>query len=336
MACDSSDPSATEPEAGSDAKTATAGSDASSPAADASIASSGVAACQPDASGARDAIPREKCSQEDKLGGFEAVALTEYSSVQGTVANGVLPGSIRTKQLEEGGCIMWKRPLLFCDPACGIEETCDFGGTCIPVPVNQDVGTVTIEGLNKRITMEPRPPGNNYFDTEVPHPLFDLGNEDVCLTTAGGYLGEITLRGVGSEAVAAQAEEWTITRGEDFTVLWNAAPFEARTGVLLTLSVDQHGTTPSSLECEFEDTGEGTLPAAVIDALLDAGVSGFPSGRLTRGTVDSVQVEQGCVEFSVQSHQTVDVSVTGYTPCSGPDTCPGGMTCNLRTYLCEE
>jgi hypothetical protein len=77
------------------------------------------------------------------------------------------------------------------------------------------------------------------------------------------------------------------------------------------------------------------VPAAVVDALIAAGVSGFPSGSLTRGTVDCVQFEQGCVDFSVASYTPVEVSVQGCVPCSGPDTCPEGMTCNLETYLCK-
>ena len=129
--------------------------------------------------------------------------------------------------------------------------------------------------------------------------------------------------------------QWIITPGEDLRVDWDAPPADARTAVVLTLAIDQHGSSPSSLECEFEDTGAGLVPVAVVDALIGAGVFGFPSGSLTRGTVDSVPVEEGCVDFSVVSSQSVEVSVSGYIPCSGPDTCSEGMTCNLETFLCE-
>ena len=277
----------------------------------------------------------DKCAQEDRLGGFEAVVLDTYSSVQGSVANGVLPGSIKTMELEEAGCILWKTQNLFCDPACLGEETCDFDGTCIPVPVDQNLGTVTVDGLNESISMEPREPGNNYFAADVTHPIFDLNNREVQLTTTAGYLNEITLHGAGSNAIEPGADEWIIIPGEDLVVDWDAPPADARTAVVLTLAIDQHGSSPSSLECEFKDTGEGLVPATVVDALIGAGVSGFPSGSLTRGTVDSVQVEQGCIDFSVVSHRPVEVSVSGYIPCSDAEPCPEGMTCNPETFLCE-
>jgi hypothetical protein len=277
-----------------------------------------------------------RCAQEDRLGGFEATVLDEYSGIQGAVANGVVPASITSNEMEQGGCTLWKTHILICDPPCTAEETCDFDGTCVPFPLNQDVGTVTVDGLDKDIAMEPREPGNNYFDADVPHPIFDSNNQVVEMKTTAGYLNEITLKGAGSNAIKPQADAWIVTPGEDFTVSWDAPPSDTRAAVVLRLSVDQHGSTPTVLECVFEDTGEGMVPSAVIDGLIGAGVTGYPNAGLTRGTVDSVQVAQGCVEFAVKSYLSVDVSVSGYIPCTGPGTCPEGMTCNLETFLCEE
>ncbi|MDJ0766113.1 MAG: hypothetical protein QNJ97_24230 [Myxococcota bacterium] len=286
-------------------------------------------------SGTEDTVLNNRCALEDRLGGFEVTVLADYSSVQGIVNNGVLPASITTNELEQGGCILWKKHNLVCDPPCLAEETCDFDGTCIPFPLGQDLGTVTIDGLEKEIAMEPRAPGNNYFDTELPHPIFDISSRDIQLKTTTGYLDEITLHGAGSPAIQPQQSELVVIPGQDLAIQWDLPPQDTRTVVIFALNIDQHGSTPITLKCEFEDNGEGLVPAAIIDALIDAGVTGFPSGRLSRGTVDAVQVAHGCVEFAVRSHKAIDINVSGYIPCTGPGTCPEGMTCNLETYLCE-
>ncbi len=285
--------------------------------------------------GSEDLVLHNRCAQEKNLGGFEVSVRAEYSAVQGAVSDKVLPAAIATKQLEVQGCVLWKKQNLFCDPPCQSAETCDFDGTCVPAPVGQDVGNVRVDGLDKQISMDPREPGKNYFDTDVPHPLFDRSNDAVRLSTVDGYLNEIELHGAGSDVIVPAAEQWVITAGEDLTVRWDAPVSDTRTAVVLTLSIDQHGSAPSRLECDFQDTGKGIVPAAVVDALIDAGVTGFPSGGLTRETVDSIAVDQGCVEFSVKSSLPVELHVAGYIPCSGPGTCPDGMTCNLTSYLCE-
>lgn len=282
-----------------------------------------------------DTLLHNVCPRDQRIGGFEASVLASFSSVQGSVADSVLPGGVPTNELEAGGCVLWKRQNYFCDPPCGSEETCDSDGTCIPAPVPQSVGTVVVTGLYKDISMEPRPPGNNYFDADVPHPVFDQDNETVSLTSSSDFLGDVELSGQGSPAIEPTDGEWIVTPGEDFIIHWQAPPPDSRTAVVVNLSVDQHGSTPVSMECVFADTGEGTVPTSVIDGLLDAGVTGFPNGRITRETVDSLTVPHGCVDFAVRSYKDVDVSVAGVIPCTGPGTCPEGLECNLETFICE-
>lgn len=284
---------------------------------------------------AEDIVLGGPCAAHERLGGFEAVVLPEYSGVQGEVADGVVPASVRIRELEADGCTLWQQPLLECNPPCPVQETCDVDGACIPFPLNQDLGTVTVEGLNKAIAMTPRPPGNNYFDADVPHPVFDIDNDVIRLSTTSGYLDRIDLFGIGSRAIQPDVPAMVIVPGQALSVRWDAPAADPKTSVRLSIMIDQHGSTPVTLECEREDTGEAVIPAAVIDALIEQGVTGFPSMSISRSTVDSVRVAGGCVDFAVRSMRPIDVSVSGFVPCAGPGTCPDGQTCHPDTFICE-
>jgi hypothetical protein len=89
--------------------------------------------------------------------------------------------------------------------------------------------------------------------------------------------------------------------------------------------------------CVFEDDGTGVVPASMVTALVDAGVSGFPSGSLTRQTSDRVDIDGACMDFTVASpRRQEEVRVEGFTPCDDPSDCPPGQECNLEIELCED
>jgi hypothetical protein len=105
--------------------------------------------------------------------------------------------------------------------------------------------------------------------------------------------------------------------------------------VLIEMNVDQHGLTPITLVCDVPDTGEAVLPQGATDALIAAGVTGFPSGRLTRRTVDAFTEADRCVDFTVTSVRAVPVEVAGHVPCIGDDDCPPPQTCELLIQQCH-
>jgi hypothetical protein len=109
-----------------------------------------------------------------------------------------------------------------------------------------------------------------------------------------------------------------------------------RSEAYLTINIDQHGVTPTALFCSFADDGEGTVPASLLKTLIGQGVTGFPDGSLTRRTVDSTAVGDGCEELVVSSLHDADVNVVGYTPCNNDKMCPDGQHCNLELERCEK
>lgn len=284
-----------------------------------------------------------ECDLADKWGSFLVATYDIFSIVDGKVASGVVPITV-TEDVTDPGytgteCKLLRRNNPFCSPQCNPDETCDFDGNCIPFPQNQDVGTVTIGGLEKEVIMEPLQPGNNYFDTQMPHPGFLPGELIELQTGECGVYDPITLHGVGVETLVLTDTNWTVFDGQDLPFSWNAPTIALNPGqhVQVRLNIDQHGNTPVQLFCEFPDTGSAALPSILIDQLMNFGVTGFPNATVTRRTVDKATLSSGgCADLVVSSPADPNVLVDGYIPCiPGGNTCPTGMTCNDITGLCE-
>ncbi|MCA9706751.1 MAG: hypothetical protein KDK70_12945, partial [Myxococcales bacterium] len=105
--------------------------------------------------------------------------------------------------------------------------------------------------------------------------------------------------------------------------------------VRIEINIDQHGISPATLVCDVPDTGSYSVPATLVDALLQAGVSGFPSANLYRQTIDSTQGPTGCVELRIRGRTPTAVEVEGHTACNVPEDCPPGQTCNIVIQTCE-
>ncbi len=274
------------------------------------------------------------CSLEKRYGAFLVEAQDGFSFVDGSVANGVVPVTILELVEEEGPCRLLKRNNPFCNPPCGPGQTCDHDGSCITFPEPQDLGTVEITGLADEALLEPLQPGNSYFLTTLPHPGFE-GGAAIHLTSSEGAFGVLDLHGVGVDLLETEKPLWEVEEAKDLAISWPApvtpgVPSVAR----LDLNIDQHGNSPVVLQCDFPDTGSAAVPAALIDQLLTSGVSGYPNGRVTRRTVDSAPVSDGCMEFIVASPLEADIEVVGHTPCKSDSDCPDGETCTLAIETC--
>lgn len=271
------------------------------------------------------------CPLETRVGSFTLLAEDDYTAFSGTVADGVVPVTVLELVGEGAGCTLLRRNNPFCDPLCTPGTTCDFDGTCIPYPANHDVGVVEVSGLLQEVSIDPTPPNFNYFDTQLPHPAWEPSSP-IVLTAAGGDYTPFELHGLGVTMIEPTADELTIAPDSPLPVEWTAGDGDAR--VFVSLNVDQHGLTPVTLFCEVPDTGALEIPADLITSFLEFGISGYPVAHYYRQTSDSVEIEPGCVEFLVRTHQQTALSVEGHTPCDSPDDCPKGQTCDLALQTC--
>ena len=273
------------------------------------------------------------CDPASRVGTFEVDLAEKFTGVQGQVFDGVVPSDILETLETEGDCRRARAPVYFCDPACAVGEACNAQGACVPYPVAHDVGLVTVTGLKDDVEMEALPPANYYTNRDpLPHPGF-LPGADIALAAAGGDYPPFRLRGWGVSALEVFSAEIVVEAGAVVPLTW-ATPSEAGpTRLRISLNVNGHGVTGSRIECEVPDTGAFTLPEPLVTALVNDGLSGFPTLALTRTTADSTDLPPGCVEFRVQSQRSIPVSIPGLVSCDGdedctpPETCQSDLTC---------
>jgi len=267
------------------------------------------------------------CDPAARVGTFRIDLAAEYTGVSGTVAEGVVPQDVPVLADEVGECRLWDPPSLFCDPACEPGQTCDADGTCIPYPANLDVGTVTVAGLLVSLRMTPLPPANLYTNPDpLPHPGFEPG-AGIELVATGGDAEPFTLHGWGVSALASAQGEVAADRGAATALAWDAPADPGHARVHVSLEVNRHGGPAARIECDADDTGAFEIPSALVDALFDRGLSGFPRIVLRRRSADSTSIAQGCVELDVGAPLDLPVAIPGLDSCTVDDDCPAGETC---------
>jgi hypothetical protein len=137
----------------------------------------------------------------------------------------------------------------------------------------------------------------------------------ISLRAAGGSTAPFTLHGRGFAPLAQTGARLTVTRGQQLALAWErpSEPVTTRLLAHLVLARDEgrlEGPNADFITCNLPDTGAGTIPALLLDLLIDHGVGTGPLLQLERVTVSSTQIAQGCVSFVVgtRSEHAVVVS----------------------------
>lgn len=274
------------------------------------------------------------CEADRRLGGFEVQYDADTRSVSGHIAERPAPTAPETLVKQSGDCRMLRRTNPFCDPPCGSGTICVTGGTCAAEPKNLNLGTVTITGLKKAVRMDPRPPSNEYFDSDLPEVLYDPGNEIRLEASGSGDVRGFALRSTGIPPLTVSTTDWSLGQGKGLPLSWSAAN-GGSTRVLVRVSVDQHGSSPVALTCDLPDNGKADLAASLVDELLGYGVSGYPSALITRRAVVATDVVNGCADLQILSVSNHTLKVAGHTPCKRTSDCPMGKTCDVAKESCR-
>lgn len=273
------------------------------------------------------------CSLEKRWGRFRVTLNSKFSAVEGAVANGVVPAHVPNQGTKSGDCTMYKPPNLSCDPPCAPDKRCDRSGQCLPAPRNQDFGKVQVRGMKEAVDIAPKSPGFYYVNPEtLSHPI--IGATQTVHLYAGKAPGQaLSLHAHGVDQLQGLPDKVAIVAGKDLELSWDAPSDTSRSKMVLNLNVNNHGAAASWISCEVQDNGSFALPSALLEELMQAGMSGFPSLTLTRMSVDSKELTldgqegQGCVELVVQSPVTIDVEVPGLVSCKDDSDCPEGQRC---------
>ena len=74
--------------------------------------------------------------------------------------------------------------------------------------------------------------------------------------------------------------------------------------------------------------------APMVDGLLSAGVSGFPTLTLSRESQDHAWAAGTCADLVVRQRVERRPIVAGHTPCNDDGDCPEDQICDLVTETC--
>lgn len=279
------------------------------------------------------------CSPQNRLGRFLVDRTPDETLISGNVRDAVLPTALADELDSAGDCTLWRTRTAQCEESCESDETCHPDEGCVAFPTALSVGNVSVSGMFEAIELEPRGDSKQYFETGLDHPAFDEGAR-LTITAEGDELAGFALHGMGVPGLELDAEDGlAIAPDAAFEVVWPAVDPDLNGAdqirMRLQINVDQHGSSPAHIECELADEGRAEVPRSLVAALFDLGISGFPSLSLSRGSLDSVELDEGCIEFEVAGRQTLPLLIEGHVPCETDADCPEGQSCNTTLETCE-
>jgi hypothetical protein len=253
------------------------------------------------------------------------------TSVIGRVNDGPSPSTvIWTTSKQEGDCRVEVPSVPFCDPGCG-SDVCVADGKCQAYPTPHVVGEVKLSGLHvgagtelllKEVAKNYQAPAGTVFA----YPPFAEG-DTIAVHAAGGDYTAFDLEAKGVAPLTFTSTDFELEMGKALELTWTAAADPKSSPVHLKLDISHHGGSKGMIECDADDTGSLTIPAALMTELIGLGVAGFPSVIMTRVSTGTAQIAPGRVELAVSSKVEKLVTVAGVDSCTKDMDCPDGETC---------
>lgn len=274
------------------------------------------------------------CERSERLGELGINLSADRTIIAGSVSNGVLPSSVPEVAAASGSCELLVPRDLFCS-SCESSQACAGDDQCVPKPVKVSAGVLTVSGLVVPAEVAPNGITLDYSKTILePFPAFGPGDA-IGLRAAGDVTPAFDAELVGVPALSVEQDEIPVKRGEPALFSWDASAVDAdTTSVFISFSVNVHGAVTGWIECNAPDTGEFEIPAELVTALIDLGLSGFPRADIERRSSATVDLGSGCVELFVGSKITKDIALEGLASCHDDTDCDSGQTCNDE-MVCE-
>lgn len=232
----------------------------------------------------------------------------------------------------EGDCVLLTPRVPFCTTPCGSDSACVEDETCQLYPTALGAGDITVEGVTTEsgeTTFTMSPLAENYQPPAgivLAYPGVDEGSP-VTLTAAGGAVEAFDVDADGVAPLVLESDEISLDPATDLSLAWTAAADPTASRVHVELDISHHGGTKGTVECEVDDTGALTIPAALVGALIDLGVAGFPSIVVRRESTGWTNVAVGRIDLVVSSSASRIVDIEGLTSCNDDEDCPDAQTC---------
>lgn len=268
------------------------------------------------------------------VGSFQLqLAEPDTSSLIGKVYDGETPKTLVWElAMQAGGCRLSTPRVPFCSTPCGGSAACVEDETCQDYPSAVSVGDVLVTGVattDGETSFTMTPIADNYqppAGITLAYPAFAEGDM-VTLAAEGDMLAGFELSATGVAPLQLDAGELVLDPSTDLQLSWTAADATSDSVVAVKLDISHHAGTKGMIECEVEDSGSLAIPAALVSALLDLGVAGFPTIIVTRTSTGSVVTSAGRVDLVLSSQLERTVIIDGLVSCTDDSQCPPGQTC---------
>ena len=117
--------------------------------------------------------------------------------------------------------------------------------------------------------------------------------------------GPFTLQGRGVARLVMIDPPVTVSQDMDLELLWETSDGPGE--IFVQVSLQNHATTPVTIQCRLEDTGAMSVPSSHVNKLLEAHEGGTIAVTVQRRTVDAEHFKTGCIEFQVYSDWNEDL-----------------------------
>lgn len=258
-------------------------------------------------------------------------------SVIGKVYDAPIPASVTwVDGASAAGCVLRTPKIPFCDPECTGDDICAGDGVCQPRANAVNVGEVRVKNVSTadgsldfaltQVALTYQVPGS----VKIAYPPFSE-LETVRLEAAGGAGAAFSLEAPALAPMTLTGDTPKLDRGQPFTVSWVPPSDPSRSVVQVLLNISHHGGTSGKIDCEVPDTGSLTIPADLITGLVDVGVSGWPTVKLTRHASGTTETQWGVVSLAVESPYERQIEINGIESCNLPGDCDSGVCRPDRT-----
>lgn len=269
-----------------------------------------------------------RCERAERLGALGVNLTTDRTIVAGSVSSGVLPSSVPEVAAESGACELLVPRDLFCS-SCDSNQACAGDDECVSKPTKVSAGALTVDGLAMPVEFVPNGITLDYSKTILdPFPAFNPG-DTIGLSAAGDATPAFEAELTGVSGLVIDQDPIAVKYGEPAAISWVASDADSdATSVFISFSVNVHGAVTGWIECTAPDTGEFEIPADLVSALIDLGLSGFPRADVERRSSATVDLGNGCLELYVGSKVTMDIALEGLVSCHDDTDCDSGQTCS--------
>ncbi len=234
-------------------------------------------------------------------------------------------------KMQQAGCQLLTE--VVCSPSCAAGTYCSTNKTCVANPNPIGVGTLRVGGLaGMSLSIDPVPPKNAYSGpTLQPYPPCSEGAE-ITLQADKFTVGIKCITGL----VLTSTVPIPVTKGQAMRIAWTPPGMTGISRVQIELEISHHGGYKGQINCDVADTGTFDIPAPLVTGLVDLGVAGYPSVKVTRSS-SKAPTNEPAATFSMPSLVEVEVDVAGFISCGGATSpaCPVGTTCDDTFRLCK-